>query len=329
MIIKSAGKSDIGLVRQTNEDSIRLLPDKNLYIVCDGMGGHNAGEVASATACNTIGSLYANFFDRLLSDDSVRLPRVFPPSTDVLTKAVRIANHTIFKRASSDPSLSGMGTTIVAVAIEKNVMTVLHVGDSRAYRYHNNKLTPLTTDHSWAAELEKSEQITPEEAKNLVNRNVITRALGVKDSVEIDVAVRKVFEDDLYILCSDGLCGFVDDPDIKQVVKDAKGDIEKTTNDLIKMANERGGLDNVSVITLKITGHVDSSDLQELTTVTVDGEPVEYYPAEEQWALSAAEPAPEEVESDEEINSVGKGKFYAFTFIIIAIVVVFYLIFKG
>ncbi len=329
MIIKSSGKTDIGLVREINEDSIRLLPDKNLFIVCDGMGGHNAGEVASATACDTIGSLYANFFDRLLSDESIHLPRVFPPSTDVLTKAVRIANHTIYKRASSDPSLSGMGTTIVAVAIEKNIMTVLHVGDSRVYRYHNNKLTPLTIDHSWAAELEQSEQITPEEAKNLVNRNVITRALGVKDSVEIDVAARKIFEDDIYILCSDGLCGFVDDPDIKQVAKDSKGDIEKITGDLVKMANDRGGLDNVSIITLKIVGGVDSSDLQELATVTVDGEPTEYYEAEEQWALSAAEPVQEAVEEPEDNPGGGKGRLLAFAFITIVIIVVFYLIFKG
>lgn len=327
MIIKSAGKTDIGLVRTSNEDSIRLLPDHKLFIVCDGMGGHNAGEVASSSACEIIGRLYSTFFEQLLGEEQLRLQRIFPPSTDVLIKAVRIANHDIYRRSSSNPSLAGMGTTIVAVAVEKDIMTVLHVGDSRIYRFYKNALTPLTVDHSWAAELEQSERISAEEAKNLVNRNVITRALGVKDSVEIDVAVRKTVEDDIYILCSDGLCGFVEDSDIKQVVKSCEGDVEKITSQLIRLANDRGGMDNVSVVTLKITGKVEPSDLLELATITIEGEPAEYYESEEQWAASIAEIAPE----PESTDNPGRGlsKFLTFAAIIIAIVVVFYLIFRG
>lgn len=328
MIIKSSGKTDIGLVRETNEDSIRLVPEKQLFIVCDGMGGHKAGEVASSSACEIIGTLYAGFYDRLLTDDQLRLPRVFPPSTDVLTKSVRIANHSICRQSSTNPSLSGMGTTIVAVAVEKNILTALHVGDSRIYRFHNNNLTPLTIDHSWAAELEQSEKITAEEAKNLVNRNVITRALGVKDSVEIDVSVRKIVENDIYILCSDGLCGFIDDPDIKYAVKECNGDVEKITTQLIKMANERGGLDNVSVVTLKITGKVESSDFQHLKTVTVEGEPPEYYENEEQWAASAMTP-PQPKEEQEEIPRRGNSGYFLFAFIIIILIAIFYFIFRG
>ena len=327
MVIKSAGKTDIGLVRSSNEDSIRLLPDHKLFIVCDGMGGHNAGEVASSSACEIIGGLYSAFFDRLLSDEQLRLPRVFPPSTDVLTKAVRIANHDIYRRSVSNPSLSGMGTTIVAVAVEKDILTALHVGDSRIYRFYKNTLTPLTIDHSWAAELEHSEKISAEEAKNLVNRNVITRALGVKDSVEIDVSVRKIVDDEIYILCSDGLCGFVDDADIRQVVKGGEGDIDKITSELIRLANDRGGMDNVSVVTLKISGKAEASDLQELATITIDGEPAEYYDAEEQWAASVIRtPEPEE---PAEKSRPGLGRFLAFAFIIVAFIVVFYFIFRG
>jgi serine/threonine protein phosphatase PrpC len=328
MTIKFAGKTDIGLVRTTNEDSINLLPDKQLFIVCDGMGGHNAGEVASSSACAIIGSLYARFFDRLLSDEQLRLPRVFPPSTDVLTKTVRIANHDIYRRSSSDSSLSGMGTTIVAVAFEKDIITLLHVGDSRIYRFFNKNLTPLTVDHSWAAELEQSEQITAEEAKNLVNRNVITRALGVRDSVEIDVAVRKVIDGDIYILCSDGLCGYIEDNEIRQVVKGCGDDLDKIVAELIRMANDRGGMDNVSVIALQVNGKAEKSEHQEMDTVTVDGEPAEYYQSEEQWASSASVPAEPTAETDVETGG-GFGKFAAFAVVLITIAVVFYFIFRG
>lgn len=332
MIIKSAGKTDIGLVRKVNEDCINLQADRKLFIVCDGMGGHNAGEVASSTACNTVAALYGRFFDRLLNDDQISLPRVFPPSTDVLTKAVRIANHAIFKRSVTDPSLTGMGTTIVAVAIEQDIMSLLHVGDSRIYRFYNRQLTPLTVDHSWAAELEQSERISPEEARNLVNRNVITRALGVKESIEIDVAVRKIVEDEMYILCSDGLCGFVDDSDIKYVVAACNGDTEKVTRHLVQLANDRGGMDNVSVVALKITGKIDTSDLPELETVTVDAEPPEYYEAEENWATLAVResPSPEETvaEGVDERRPVGRG-FLFLVLVAIALAVVIYLIYKG
>jgi len=291
MDIKSSGKTDIGLVREVNEDAVNLLPDKNLYIVCDGMGGHNAGEVASQSACQVVGTLYDQFFDRLLKDDDLRLPRVFPPSTDVLIKAVRIANHTIYSKSVENPAYSGMGTTIVAVAIEKDIITILHVGDSRIYRFADNTLTPLTVDHSWAAELEQSENLSSEEARNLVNRNVITRALGVKEDVEIDVAIRKLAANEMYILCSDGLCGFVDDKDIKDAIGGAGSDVEKTVEQLIQMANDRGGMDNVSVAALGISGKIASSDHSKLKTVTVEAEPHEYFENEKQWGLTALDHA--------------------------------------
>lgn len=330
MEIKFAGKTDVGLVREANEDTIQLLPRKNLYIVCDGMGGHNAGEVASRTACQVISTLYDRFFDRLLQDETVRLPRVFPPSTDVLIKAVRIANHTVYRLATENPSFSGMGTTIVAAAVEKDILTLLHVGDSRLYRYADNTLTPLTIDHSWAAELEQSEQISAEEARNLVNRNVITRALGVKENVEIDVAVRKVAENDIYVLCSDGLCGFVDDADIRGVVAAANGDLDKTVDQLIQLANDRGGMDNVSVVAFKIIGKIDATDLSKLTTVTVEAEPPDYFEAERQWGSTAIDHSKIEPASPPERKPRKKGGiFLAFSLILIIVVVVFYLIFRG
>jgi len=330
MDITFAGKTDVGLVREANEDTIQLLPRKNLYIVCDGMGGHKAGEVASGTACKVITTLYDKFYDRLLQDEQVRLSRMFPPSTDVLIKAVRIANFTVYRMSSENPSYSGMGTTIVAAAVEKDILTILHVGDSRIYRFADNTLTPLTVDHSWAAELEHSEQISAEEARNLVNRNVITRALGVKENVEIDVAVRKVAENDIYVMCSDGLCGFVDDADIKHVVAAANGDLDKIVDNLIQLANDRGGMDNVSVIAFRIEGKIDASDLSKLKTVTVEPEPPEYFDAERQWGETAIDQSEVEPAGLPKPKARKKrGGFLAFSFVLIVVVVVFYLIFRG
>ncbi len=328
MILHAAGKTDIGLVRKLNEDAIKLLPKHQLYIVCDGMGGHNAGEVASQTACEIVANLYRNQFEPLLKDDRLKLPRVFPPSTDVLIKAVRIANHWINKRSSENPDLSGMGTTIVATAVEKDIITILHVGDSRIYRLAKRRLIPLTIDHSWAAELEHSEKITSEEAKALVNRNVITRALGVKHNVEIDVAVSKIEEDEIYILCSDGLCGFVDDGDIRDVAVSCDTDVDKISKQLVQLANERGGSDNVSIVAFKVEGKPESSELPELDTVTVNGEGNQYFEFEEEWAQMAeeAEAAPDDEEDEESSRGVS---ILGAIFIIVALVAIFYFVFKG
>ena len=305
MDIITAGKTDIGLVRKLNEDCYKYREDRQLYIVCDGMGGHNAGEVASENACRITSALYGEYFDKILKDERLRLPRMFSPAADVLTKTVRIANHRIYTRGAADPALSGMGTTIVAAAIEEDTITLLHVGDSRIYRFYDGQLTPLTIDHSWAAEIEKSESLSPEQARKLVNRNVITRALGVKAPVEIDVAVRKIVDNDIYILCSDGLCGLVEDDDIRRTVRDGEGDVEKICSLLVQLANNRGGVDNVTIVALKIVGDPQKSDLPEMETVTVNAEPDDYFPAELEWA-EQAEKTPEKKE--ENGNSKGHSK---------------------
>jgi serine/threonine protein phosphatase PrpC len=328
MYIHCAGKTDIGLVRQANEDSFRLLPNKKLFIVCDGMGGHRAGEVASATACDVITRLYDQNYERLLQDDRLRLPRLFPPSTDVLTKAVRIANHWVHRLSSGDPSLGGMGTTIVAMAVEEDIATILHVGDSRAYRYYDGELQRLTIDHSWAAEIEQSEHVSAEEARRMVNRNVITRALGVRETVEIDVAVRKIVNGDMYILCSDGLCGLVKDDDIRRVVAGGHGDVDGTAGQLIELANNRGGTDNVSVIVVKIAGEVASSTLTEMAAVTIDPEPPESFPAEEEWVIgldnpSGAGPARQEKSGSRLFSLI------AAAVIVVVLAFLFFIVFKG
>jgi len=332
MMIESAGRTDIGLVRKSNEDSFKIWDDKELYIVCDGMGGHNAGEVASHTACELVAYLYGSHFEELLTDDRLKLPRIFPPSTDVLAKAVRIANHWIYKKASTDPALTGMGTTIVAAAVEDDIITLLHVGDSRIYRYFDGVLEPLTTDHSWAAEIEKAENISPEEAKQLVNRNVITRALGVKDSVEVDVAVRRLVDGEIYIMCSDGLCGFVEDDDIRRAVSGCHNNVETIAHELIELANGRGGSDNSTVVAMKVVGKVEKSNLPEIATVTVDAEPSDYYLIEEEWAMVAENPT---IKTDDVTGKVTKSHgfnvfgFFATVIIMAILAGIFYIIFKG
>ncbi len=328
MNIQAAGKTDIGLVRKTNEDSIKICSDKRLCLVCDGMGGHNAGEVASSTACEMVAELYCHHFDDLLNDKRLELPRLVPASTDVLVKAVRIANHWIFKKALSDPAFAGMGTTIVAIAVEEDIINLLHVGDSRIYLYNEGLLTPLTIDHSWVAEIEQNEKISPEEAQQLVNRNVITRALGVRESVAIDVAIGKIKDNDIYILCSDGLCGFVDDDSIRRVTSSTKGDVDKISSLLVQLANDRGGSDNVSVVAAKFTGKIATSQLPEMNTITIDPEPPEYFEAQEEWAAKVDKKPRAEKKEDHEKSSSSL-PLMAGVFIIAIIAIVFYFIFKG
>lgn len=327
MLIESAGKTDIGFVRKANEDCIKVCDDYRLYLVCDGMGGHNAGEIASSMACELIAELYGRFFTRLLGDERLRLPRIFPPSTDALAKSVRIVNHLIYTKASSEPSLSGMGTTIAAIAIENDIATILHVGDSRAYLFHKNNLTRLTTDHSWAAEIEQNEKISAEEARLLVNRNVITRALGVREAVDIDVSVRKVIEGEIYILCSDGLCGFVEDSDIQIVIGNCEEDEEKIASDLVQLANDRGGTDNVSVVAVKISGKVEPSELSVLETVTIDAESPDSFDVEDEWARQSQEIGNR---SKSRTNMSSKNRrFYIIALIALMAVLIFgYLVFR-
>lgn len=247
-----AGKTDVGLVRSANEDNLKLDRENGLFIVCDGMGGHQAGEVASKEACDIIGHCFSHLADEISGDEALGLPARFPPGGDLLVKAIRIANRSIYIRSRSRSDLSGMGTTVVGAVLENNLIEIAHVGDSRAYRLDDEKLVPLTTDHSWVSELQQSGQYTEEEAAQVVNRNIITRALGVRERVETDFRANPLKPGEIYIMCTDGLCGYVSDEDIFSVAAAGRGDVNKIVDGLIKLANERGGQDNVTVVALRI-----------------------------------------------------------------------------
>lgn len=292
--LKVVGKSDVGLVRKQNEDYIHIDEANCVFAVCDGMGGHKAGEIASMTASQTIGVAFSTFRTALLGDDHLSIDRSIPESGDVLLKSIRLANREIFNQGANDTTRSGMGTTVIALAFESDLATIAHVGDSRAYRLDSDHLQPLTRDHSWVEEIQQVQKISAEQAGTMVGKNVITRALGVRETVEVDGRVIKVHPGDIFILCSDGLCGFADDDEIFAVANGCREDIERIVDRLVQMANDRGGSDNVSVIAVQVEGVDESSD-EEVEVFTLAAENKELLAMEDGWLNRFAEAIASEV----------------------------------
>jgi serine/threonine protein phosphatase PrpC len=245
--VRMHGDSHVGLVRPVNEDSFRLVKERNTLIVCDGMGGHAAGEVASQKAVETLAACL------LRSPDSIRLklpelplPELPAEATD-LVKGVRLANRRVYTTARSQRGMRGMGTTLVTVRFAAGNVIICHVGDSRVYRFTRGQLVPMTIDHSLLAEWKARGDITEEDERNFPERNIITRALGTRPSVAVDVSVVPAEKGDWYVLCSDGLCGYVDDRTIAAVIGKSHPDLEAAVQGLIDAANRAGGQDNVTV----------------------------------------------------------------------------------
>lgn len=290
-----ASKTDKGLVRTGNEDYLHVDSTNQVFGVCDGMGGHQAGEVASMTASETLEKVFAHFSTDITNDPALMPSQLLPPKGDLLLRGIRLANRAIFNYASSNPDLTGMGTTIVAMAFEDDLATIAHVGDSRAYRLDEKELTPLTRDHSWVAELQQQQNLSEREASQVVGKNVITRALGVRETVQVDVKSTRVKPGELFLLCSDGLCGFADDDEIFDVATKNRNNLEKMADQLVQMANDRGGSDNVSVVIVQV-GETKSSDKPEIDVFTEDEESPEALQAEDAWLAKLAELKAQEAE---------------------------------
>lgn len=245
--ISMYGDTNIGLVRSINEDNFRLIPQRNTLVVCDGMGGHAAGEVASLRAVETIEA----FFLRDLSSIKIRLPQPdmpqLPSEAIGLVQSIRLANRRVFLTAQEQRILRGMGTTLVAVHFADGRVIICHVGDSRVYRFSRGHLAPMTIDHSLLAEWKAKRDFTEEEERNFPERNIITRALGTRPSVAVDVGVVPAERGDWYLLCSDGLCGYVNDTTIGRIVAESHTDAKLAISRLIDAANAAGGQDNVTV----------------------------------------------------------------------------------
>lgn len=246
------GSSNIGKKRNLNEDSMLVDAEHNLFVVADGMGGHNAGEVASAKAIEVFQEyIKIGFHD----EDYGWLQKVdqhFSPEENVIIGATKIANKSLFSMASESEDLKGMGTTLTGAVFEKNAAYVFNVGDSRVYSYKNGTLLQLTEDHSWVNEQLKLNLITTEEAKSHRWKNVITRALGTTADIDVDVFVQPIESGDLFLICSDGLTSMLEDVDIKKVVESYRLSLEDMVNELIDEANANGGLDNISIIAVEV-----------------------------------------------------------------------------
>ena len=303
--IKAIGKTDVGLVRPGNEDYLYLDQTNHVYAVCDGMGGHKAGEVASQLAAETLHTAYNQFANQLIKASYPDLRQILPDSGDILLKAIKIANRAIWTSSQDDTEKSGMGTTIVATAFETDIMCVAHVGDSRAYRLDQDKLTPLTSDHSWLEELKKTEGITKNEANSFVGKNVITRALGVKKTVDVDFRIVKVKPGDTIILCSDGLCGFVEDDEIFEVASVHRNNLEEMVASLIKTANDKGGSDNVTVLTMTVE-EVKDSPLPDLNVFTQTGTDFDKLNDPNGWVEQFAEHRKQTSDEKKTVGSVEK-----------------------
>jgi serine/threonine protein phosphatase PrpC len=241
------GKTDTGRVREHNEDTIASDLDAGLLVLADGMGGYNAGEVASGIAVKTISNLVREGLARedLASiDRSTGLTR---PSI-VLRDAITRANKIIYQTARSQAECEGMGTTVVAALFYDNRVSIAHVGDSRLYRQRGSEISQVTMDHSLLQELVDRGFYSPEEAQRAANKNYVTRALGVEPQVEVEVQEHPVDKGDIFILCSDGLSDMVEDEDIRLTISTFGANLDTVAKQLIQLANENGGRDNVSVV---------------------------------------------------------------------------------
>jgi len=249
--IQFAEITDTGKVREHNEDAIGSNADIGLMVLADGMGGYNAGEVASGIAVQTITELASEGADRESRNDLDATTGLMRQSI-VLRDAVARANKIIFQTAQSQTHCEGMGTTLVCAMFYDNKVSLAHVGDSRAYRLRGNKFEQLTLDHSLLQELVDRGFYSEEEAQRSTNRNYVTRALGVEPTVEVEVHEFDVLPDDVILLCSDGLPDMVEDEDIHLTISTFNASLDVVGQQLVKLANEHGGRDNVSVMLAQV-----------------------------------------------------------------------------
>ncbi|MCP4005900.1 MAG: serine/threonine-protein phosphatase [bacterium] len=238
MSLRYAACTDVGRRRRVNEDAFAIRADRGLFVVADGLGGHVAGRRASSTAT-------AAFVSSLLLADGISRP-------DAMRYGALCANAALHDAAEREPDLRGMATTLVAIWVVENQLTLAHVGDSRIYLLRSGSLRPLTLDHSVVGELEAQGQLSPEQVATHPQRHVITRALGVRLRVEPDIASMRVQCGDVVLLCSDGINGQLTDEDICDTLVSRADDLDAAARSLISEANARGGSDNATAVLVGI-----------------------------------------------------------------------------
>lgn len=246
-------KTDIGRVRKNNEDACRVLSELNLFIISDGMGGESHGELASAIAGDTITAHCSSNSEDLSAPYGEVLRPDLSERTKRLASAVRLANRRIYDEALSNPLFRGMGATVVTAWLEGARLSLVHVGDSRAYLLRSGVLKPLTSDHTLVAEQVRRGLIKPEEMHLSKMQNVLIRALGVLEQVELDATECVLSSNDTVLLCTDGLTRMVEDSEIERTLLESSS-AQTSADNLIALANEHGGEDNVSAIVVHISG---------------------------------------------------------------------------
>lgn len=241
--MKFAVKSDRGIVREINEDSYNIIAGYPgipvSFIIADGMGGHNSGEIASKMAVDAI-SNYILQFPELFSDDTTL--------SDSIRASMEKANEIIFSAAMEQEANFGMGTTLTVAVVNNKKLYIGHVGDSRVFLIRDSKMIRLTTDHTYIEELVKNGSITREEAASHPKRNVLTRAIGCERNIKVDTYVYGLQDNDLFLMCTDGLTNMLSEVEILDIVKKTE-DPESICSELVMTANDRGGEDNITVIT--------------------------------------------------------------------------------
>ena len=248
------GKTDVGRRRELNEDTFYYSDKDGFAVVADGMGGRDFGEVASSLCVSTLNKSFKKYFPETLRGQSLRDDEVIANVVrQTLDTWVRDMNVVVYEFGSLDHRYREMGTTLALVFHQEDFVAVAHVGDSRVYRIRDGKMEQLTSDHSLLNDYIKMKRLSEEEIENFPLKNVIVRALGMKPTVKVDTLLDRPEIGDVYVLCSDGLCGPVTDPDIQRIVT-GQPDLQTAANRLIEAANESGGPDNITVVLAKVMG---------------------------------------------------------------------------
>ena len=240
------------MVRSHNEDAVFVNGDSGLVVLADGMGGYNAGEVASGIAVDVVsgGLLPELSSGRELS--KVDVQSGLTHAALLLQQQIAAANKGIYEAAQARPECAGMGTTVVAAVFCGNRVSIAHIGDSRCYRLRGEKFEQLTHDHSLLQEQIDSGQLTQEQAKYSLNKNLVTRALGIEAIVPADIAEYRIEANDVYLLCSDGLTDMVDPEIVHGIIDDKRTQLPEAAAELVELANRNGGRDNISVILARV-----------------------------------------------------------------------------
>jgi serine/threonine protein phosphatase PrpC len=251
MRVRFAGDSNVGMKRAHNEDSFYLPESERLAIVADGMGGHASGEVASRMAVETISGFFKATQEEQQLTWPFKMDKGHRYDVNRMVTAIKLANLKIHEQAQKDPRCHGMGTTVVSALFVDDALVVGHVGDSRLYRRRDGVFEQITEDHSLLNDYIKMKHLSPDEVAAFPHKNVIVRALGMKDTVQVDVHVDAPRLGDVYLICSDGLSGMIKDEDMAEIATSDR-DLDVVCERLITTANKNGGLDNITVVAVRL-----------------------------------------------------------------------------